>query len=189
MTSLQPSLSLLAVLAALAACSDATETARFTLDPPQSARQFPNRIGTAELRDVSLPQYASDQEIAWQTADGAVRSSPRDIWADDPRRAVTLALARQISAVSGAVVISEPWPLTEAPARRIEVRVEQFLPTAQGNVRLAGTYFVTPQMASGGDVLRRFDLSVPVNGEGPGAIAVAQSQAIAALGAQIAQLR
>ncbi len=179
----------LIVLVALAACSDPTKTARFTLDPAPVTKQYPNRIGSAELREVSLPQYASDQEVPFQTVDGAVRSSPDNIWADDPRRAVTLALAQQISGLSGARVIAEPWPLTDLPQRRIEVRVEQFIATAQNTVRLAGNYYVTPLAGEGGDVMRRFDLSVPVTGEGPGAIAAAQGQAVTQLSARIAQLQ
>ncbi len=182
-------ISALLVLAALAACSDPTKTARFALDPAPVSRQYPNRIRSAELREVSLPQYASDQEVPFQTADGAVRSSPDNIWADDPRRAVTLTLAQQISGLSGARVIAEPWPLTDMPQRRIEVRVEQFIATAQNTVRLAGNYYVTPQAGTGEDVTRRFDLSVPVTAEGPGAIAAAQGQAVTQLAARIAQLQ
>lgn len=109
-----PSLLALPVLAALAltGCSNPEATARYTLTPVAVAQSLPNRLGSAELREVSLPQYAAGQEIAWQSADGALRSSPDNIWADDPPRAMTLALARQISALSGATVIAEPWPLS-----------------------------------------------------------------------------
>lgn len=182
-------ISALILLAALAACSDPTKTARFALDPAPVTQQYPNRLGSAELREVSLPQYASDQEVPYQTADGAVRSNPDNIWADDPRRAVTLVLAQQISGLSGARVIAEPWPLTDLPQRRIEVRVEQFIATPQNTVRLSGNYYVTPLAASGGDVTRRFDIRVPVAGEGPGAIAAAQGQAVTQLAARIAQLQ
>lgn len=176
-------------LLALGACSDGTETARYALNPPAASKQVANRLGTAELREVSLPQYASGQEIAYQTEDGALRSNSKDIWADDPPRAMTLALAREISALSGAVVIAEPWPLSDLPQRRIEVRVEQFLPGADGVVRLSGAYYVTLAAGAGSDLVRRFDLSAPLAGEGPGAIAAAQSQAVAALARQIAELK
>lgn len=174
---------------ALGACSDGSSTARYALNPPAAVKQVENRLGTAELREVSLPQYASGQEIAYQTEDGALRSSSKEIWADDPPRAVTLALAREISALSGATVIAEPWPLSDLPQRRIEVRVEQFLAGADGVVRLSGAYYVTPAMGTGRDLVRRFDLSAAIAGEGPGAIAAAQSQAVAALARQIAELK
>ncbi|MCL7466460.1 PqiC family protein [Phaeovulum sp. NW3] len=177
-------------LIALAGCSNPEKTGRHLIDPPAASQRLPDRLGLTELREVSLPQYAAGQEITWQTEDGALRSTPENIWADDPARAMTLALSRQITALSGATVIAEPWPLAEGPSRRLEVRVEQILAQADGNLRLSGVYFVSPAGLSGGrDIVRRFDLTVPVAGEGPGAIARAQSRAVALLAEQIAQLR
>ncbi|MDF1619874.1 PqiC family protein [Pseudothioclava nitratireducens] len=176
-------------LLALAACSDPTATGRYTVDPAQAEKTLPNKLGYAELREVSLPQYAAGQEIIWQTEDGALRSSPDNVWADDPARAVTLSLARQISDRSGATVIAEPWPLAQEPARRIEVRIEQMLPRADQVMQLSGVYFVSPAgYGSGRDIVRRFDLAVPIEAEGPAAIARAQSQAIALLSQKIAAL-
>lgn len=88
---------------------------------------------------MQLPEYASDQEVAFQTEDGAVRSNPDSLWADNPSRAFTTTLARTISEVSGATVIGEPWPLAEPPARVVEVRVER----AHG----AGRRDLSPQRA------------------------------------------
>ncbi|MFB2594939.1 membrane integrity-associated transporter subunit PqiC [Paracoccus sp. p4-l81] len=178
---------------ALAACSNPEKTGRYLIDRPVPAKQMANRLGKAELREVSLPEYASGQEVPWQTADGAVRSNPDTLWADTQARAVTHFLAREISAVSGATVISEPWPLAEPPSNRVEVRVERMLATADGLFNLSGRYFVAPEgldgFAGGGDTVRRFDIQVPLAGEGPAAIAAAQSQALAQLAAQIAALR
>lgn len=177
-------------LSVLGACSDPLSTGRYMIDPPTAAKSLPNRLGQAELREVSLPQYASDQEIVWQTEDGALRSTPENVWADNPARAMTLALARQISALSGATVIPEPWPLAQEPQRRIEVRVEQVLPRADGVLHMAGIYFVSPAGDTmGRDVVHRFDVEVPLEGEGPGFIAKAQSAAIGQLAAQIAALK
>jgi uncharacterized lipoprotein YmbA len=148
-----------------------------------------------EIREVSLPEYAAGQEVAWQTEDGAVRSNPEQVWADSQPRAVTLELARQISNVSGATVIAEPWPLAENPGRRLEVRVEQMLARADGTFRLAGQYFVTPDLgARGADVVRRFDISVPIvtdagDPKNPALIAKAQALAVQGLATQIAQLQ
>lgn len=187
---LRPALILpLAALAALAACSDPLKTERFQIAPPPAARSLPDRIGSAVLRDVSLPQYASDQEIAFQTEDGAVRSDPKKLWADNPQRAITLALASQISDVSGAQVIAEPWPLSEPASRAIEVRVERLLATAQGTMRMTGRYYVSAQSGTGADIVRSFDIEVPVAASGQGAIAAAESAAVAALAKQIAALR
>ncbi len=182
--------------AALTACSDPEKTGRYLIDPPVSGGRVANVIGSAELRDVSLPEYASGQEVAWQTADGAVRSNPDNLWADNPQRAFTQSLARAISDVSGANVIAEPWPLASPPAKRIEVRVEKALAQADGVYRMTGRYFVSSDGFDGGaDRARSFDIAIPFVAEGaapgsaaetPSAIAAAQSQAIAQLARQIA---
>lgn len=175
-------------LLVLAGCSNPEKTGRYLIDPPAVGVQVPNRLGTAELKDVSLPEYASDQEVMWQTADGAVRSSPDNLWADNPQRGFTIALAREISNVSGATVIGEPWPLAEPPQRRLEVRVETALAQANGNYRLAGRYFVSDEGSGGTNHARSFDISVPLVDDKPGAIAAAMSQAISQLARQIATL-
>ncbi|UXU75849.1 MULTISPECIES: PqiC family protein [unclassified Paracoccus (in: a-proteobacteria)] len=175
-------------LALLGACSNGEKTARYLIDPPSSGERLADRLGTAELKDVSLPEYAAGDEVSWQTADGAVRSNTKQLWADSPQRAFTLTLARSISEISGATVIAEPWPLAEPPRRRLEVRVEKALAQADGLYRLSGRYFVSDEGAGGSNQARSFDIAVPLQGQGPGPIARAQSQAIAQLARQIATL-
>ncbi|WP_134679622.1 PqiC family protein [Paracoccus ravus] len=179
------------VLAALAGCSNGEKTARYLIDPPASAERLPNRLGTTELRDVSLPEYASAGEVSWQSADGAVRSNTRQLWADNPQRAFTQSLARTISDISGATVIAEPWPLAEPPRRTLEVRVEKALAQSNGTYRLSGRYFVGDSRSGGANQARSFDIAVPMSGgedASPAAVARAQSQAIAQLARQIAVL-
>lgn len=185
-----PMLTALLGTALLGACSDPEKTGRFLIDPPTAGVQVPNRLGTAELKDVSLPEYAADQEVAYQSPDGAVRSNPDNLWADSPSRAFTTTLARAISDVSGATVIGEPWPLAQPPARQVEVRVERALAQANNTYRLSGRYFVSDDGLSGGGAnhARSFDISVPMAAPGPAATAAAASQAITALAQQIATL-
>lgn len=175
-------------LLTLAGCSNPEKTARYLLDPPPVAAQVPNRLGTAELKDVSLPEYASDEELAFQTADGAVRSSPDNLWADNPERAFTLSLARAISDVSGATVIGEPWPLAEPPQRVLEVRVERALAQANNTYRLSGRYFVADDRSGGANHARSFDILVQMQGSSPAYTAAAASEAISILAQQIATL-
>ncbi|SIQ75763.1 hypothetical protein SAMN05421641_11379 [Paracoccus thiocyanatus] len=177
-----------ACLALLGACSNGEKTARYLIDPPLAGARVADRLGTVELKDVSLPDYASGDEVSWQTGDGAVRSNTKQLWADNPQRAFTLALARSISDLSGATVIAEPWPLAEPPQRRLEVRVEKALAQADGSYRLTGRYFVADEGAGGANQARGFDISVPLADQSPAAIARAQSQAIARLARQIATL-
>ena len=178
----------LACLAAVGACSNPMKTGRYLIDPPTSGERVPNRLGTAELREVSLPEYASGDEIAWQTKDGAVRLNPRDLWADQPKRAFTLTLARTISDISGATVIAEPWPLAEPPRRKLEVRVEKALAQDDGIYRLQGRYYVSDQQSGGANHARSFDISVPLASDKPGDVAQAQSTSILQLARQIAVL-
>jgi len=176
-------------LLALAACSNPEKVARYPIEPPAVKKSLPNRIGTAELREVSLPQYATAQEIAYQTPDGALRSNPDNLGAHDPARSITWARTRQISAISGATVLSDPWPLSDPPRRRIEVRIEQILPGADGALHVSGVYFVSPAVLSGGgDVVRRFDFSVPIATGEPSAIVAAQGAAVSELAKRIAAL-
>ena len=176
-------------LTLLGACSNGEKTARYLIDPPLSGERVPDRLGTAELKDVSLPEYASGDEVSWQSDDGAVRSNTKQVWADSPQRAFTQTLARTISDLSGATVIAEPWPLAEPPRRKIEVRVEKALAQADGVYRLSGRYFEADDAAGGANQARSFDISVPLAADaGPEAIARAQSQAIAQLARQIAVL-
>ncbi|MDS9466899.1 PqiC family protein [Paracoccus sp. MBLB3053] len=181
-----------ALLAALAACSHGENTARYLIDPPQTGERLPNRLGTTELRDVSLPEYASASEVSWQSEDGAVRSNTKQLWADNPQRAFTQSLARAISDISGATVISEPWPLAEPPRRTLEVRVEKALAQSNGTYRLGGRYFIGDARSGGANQSRSFDISVPMGVEGgkasPATVARAQSVAIAQLARQIATL-
>lgn len=182
-------------LLALAACSNPEKTGRYLIDPPDQGMRVTNRLGSAELRDVSLPEYASGQEVPWQTEDGAVRSNPKQLWADSPQRGFTLTLARAISDVSGATVIAEPWPLSAPPKRRLDVRVERALAGADGVYRLSGRYFVSNDGygAAGSDFARSFNIAIPLGtaggDAGPEVIARAQSEAIARLAVQIAQLQ
>ena len=177
-----------AALTLLGACSNGEKTARYLIDPPLSGERVPDRLGTAELKDVSLPEYAAAGEISWQTEDGAVRSNTKKLWADTPQRAFTQTLARTISDLSGATVIAEPWPLAEPPRRRLEVRVEKALAQSDGVYRLSGRYFVSDEAAGGANQARSFDISVPLADDEPGTIARAQSQAITQLARQIAVL-
>lgn len=183
-----PLLSACLATAVLAGCSDPMKTGRYLIEAPQAGKEVPNRIGTAELLDVSLPEYAAAGEVAWQTPDGAVRAGSRELWADDPQRGFSLTLARAISDLSGATVIAEPWPMTEPPRHRLDVRVERALAGADGVYRLSGRYFLSDERLSGSNLARSFDIRIPLAGEGGAFVAQAQSAALGALARQIALL-
>ncbi len=173
----------------LSACGDGTGTARYMIDPPDSAQRTGDQLGAAELKEVSLPDYAAADEIAWQGADGAVRSSTKILWADKPQRAFTITLAREISEISGASVVPEPWPFPSPPQHRLDVRVEKALAENDGYFHLKGRYFVSAEGGGAGSHHTRvFDIAVPVDQNKPDSVAVAASVAITMLAEQIAGL-
>lgn len=173
----------------LAACGNGTGTARYILDPPDSAQMTGDQLGATELKEVSLPDYAAADEIAWQGTDGAVRSSTKILWADQPERAFTVTLARAISEVSGASVVPEPWPFPSPPQHRLDVRVEQALAANDGYFHLKGRYFVAAEGGGAGSHHTRvFDIAVPVETNNPDSVAQAASLAVTMLAEQIAQL-
>ncbi len=157
--------------------------------PPVAGVQVPNRLGTAELKDVSLPEYAADQEVAFQTGDGAVRSNSDNLWADDPPGPSPRRWPAR-SATCPAPPSSASLALAQPPARILEVRVERALAQADTTYRLSGRYFVSDDGLSGGGTnhARSFDIRVPMTAQGPAATAAAASQAISILAQQIATL-
>jgi uncharacterized lipoprotein YmbA len=172
-------------LAVLAGCADKSD--RFLIDPPAQAAVTRVRVATVEIRDVSLPGYAAAIEMGQQEASGALRTIPSTVWADDPVRAVTMALAHGLDAATTATVAAEPWPLQEPAQARIDVRVERMLAGVSGSFEFAGQYAVASPDGAIRERLVRFDIKVPMSARDPAAIATASGQAIAALAQDIAR--
>ncbi|MFD2174135.1 PqiC family protein [Rhodobacter lacus] len=177
----------LVLCATLTACSG--DDALYLIEPPAPAEHLPNRLGRVELREVVLPQYATAPEVTAQEPGGALRAKTDALWADAPGAAITRVLASQISQISGATAVAEPWPLSAPPDRRLEVRVAQILAGADGLFHLTGQYFVAPVMGAGQDVARTFAITVPLANSDPATVAAAQAQALQQLAAQIAALK
>lgn len=151
------------LVAALAACSGPD---RFLVTPQTTAvERVASRFASIEVLEVSLPTYASGEEIVVEADGGALETSDL-LWADDPTRAVTLALTRNLSEVTGARVAPSPWPFDSFPNARIDVRVEQFVSAQDGTIRLAGQYFVADLDGRGRDRARLFSLATPTPADG-----------------------
>ena len=144
------------------------------------------RYGSVELLDVSLPAYAADEALTVADA-GLISVSDDILWDDDPTRAVTLTLARHLTEITGARVASEPWPFDSFPDVRVDVRVEQLLPTDAGLYIMAGQYFVAPQDGRGRDRASLFSLQAPLSDATPAAIAASRAALIAELALLIAR--
>ncbi len=160
----------------LAACGD--NKARFIISPPETASQTRVRVASIEVRDVSLPAYATGTEIVVEDDDGALRPVRRAIWADDPPRAVTGALAASLDRKSTAIVAAEPWPLTESPDVQLSVRVDQMVARTDGTFRLSGQFALSSPSGATRDRLDRFSISVPLPDTEPASVAVAAGNAI-----------
>ena len=172
-------------LAFLAGCG--AEPALFTAPVSQPTERVAISYRSVSVLDVSLPVYAASQEIALIAPGGALESSGDNLWADEPERAVTLALTRTLTQISGARIVPEPWPFQGFPDAVLDIRVEEMLGDA-GVYRLSGQYFVAPEDARRRDVARLFALDVHYDTEaGLAAVAAARSEAILQLATLIAR--
>jgi uncharacterized lipoprotein YmbA len=168
-----------------AGCGSGNE-ARFLIDPPAATASVPVRVSTIELREVSLPAYAAAVEIAQQEDTGALRNLPDTLWADDPVRGITTALALALDQTTSATAAAEPWPLDEPAQARIEVRVERMFAAADGQFRFAGQYAIASPDGVIRERVRRLDIAIPIASEGAVGIADASGLAISGLAAEIA---
>ncbi len=174
------------MLAALTACTS-TPANRLDFSPVASDLKVRAFVGSVMLRTVSLPTYAAAEEIAIEVAPGIIGSDANILWADDPERAVTLAMTQQLDDILSATVGPEPWPFVGLPDVAVEVRVAQMLAGADGVFRLSGQYFVGGDGIDYRNSSHQFDLSEPLVGEGVSAIATAQARAVLRLSEDIAR--
>lgn len=167
----------------LAACGD--NKARFVIAPSEAASEVRLRVSSIEVRDVSLPSYASASEIVVEDADGALRPAAKAIWADDPQRGITAALARSLDLKSTATVAAEPWPLSEGPAVQLTVRVDQMTARADGRFVFSGQYALSSPDGTLRERLERFAIDVPMADSTPATVANATGRAIDALADEV----
>ena len=144
-------------------------------------------VSSVMMRDVSLPAYAAAEEIAREISPGLIETDTGILWADDPERAVTLAMTRHLDEILNASVGPDPWPFIGLPDVAVEVRVAEMLASANGSFKFSGQYYV------GGDGIEypnssiAFSYAIPLADGEVASIALAQSQAILALSEDIAR--
>lgn len=178
--------SAIALTAVLAACT-AQPPAQYLLDVPTSTLRLSPLVSSVEVRTVSLPRYATADGLTRQGEDAALTTDSSEVWADNPERAATLAIARNLGAITSARVSAEPWPFAQPPAAMVTITVEQFVATAANTVRLQGDYAIAPVASGLADRGGRFDISAPITGEDAQAFARAHGQALLQLSQTIAQ--
>lgn len=180
---MKASIALMCLTLLIAACGD--NKARFIITSADETAETRVRVNSIEVRDVSLPAYASASEIVVEDADGAFRPAKKAIWADDPPRAVTTALARSLDVKSSATVAVEPWPLSDGPEVQLAVRVEQMAARADNTFNLSGQFALSSPTGALRERLQRFDIVVPMQDASPASVAAATGAAIDALAAEI----
>ncbi|KMK66789.1 membrane integrity-associated transporter subunit PqiC [Puniceibacterium sp. IMCC21224] len=172
------------VLLSVSACSG--NDTRYATPPVEPSARISSRYQSLEVVEVTLPSYAADQAIFVQSADGAI-SELGGLWADDPARALTLQLARDLTNITGATVAPAPWPFRSYAAAKVDVRLEEMLATASGTFRIAGQYFVAPE-DDGREPSGQFSIAVPLpENATPAQIAAARGAASLALAEEIAR--
>lgn len=177
-------LSYVAVLA-LAACSAPID--RLALTPLPSQLELRPLVGSAMVRTVSLPTYAAVEEVAFEAPGGLISSNEDVLWADDPQRAVTLVLTRNLSDILNVDVGPEPWPFIELADVMIDVRVERMLAGADGVFRLSGQFYVGGDRIAFRNSAHSFAIETPMPDQALGSIATAQARALLELSEQIAR--
>lgn len=169
----------------LAGCGDNSE--RYLL-PDFSVEQ---RLGTAartvEVGKLELPAYVQDTEINLQDAEGVLRPLSNGFWAEDPDRAMTELLAVGLDQSLSADVAAEPLPFSELADVRLDVKVRRFVGVPGESLQFSGQYFLTAPQGGSLQRIKRFDISVPIASESVQDYAVAQSQALKTLTADIAR--
>lgn len=173
-------------LATLAACSSAPALRYPVSVLPETGGKIGVSVSALEVRDVNLPLYAGLETISIEGPDGVLITDKNTLWADDPTRAVTQGLADALSALTRAKVAAEPWPLSDGPDARLEVRFSKALAGKDGQFSMAGQYFVSSPGGLRREVARRFDVSVPYVVGNPTSVADAMGQAIQKLARTIA---
>ncbi|WP_425074113.1 PqiC family protein [Sagittula sp. S175] len=170
---------------ALLACGK-TEP-RFDAPPVAAFEKVSTRYARIEVAAVTLPVYAQGEEIHTRNASGAILPLG-PLWADEPSRAVTLQVARDLDAITGRLVAPEPWPFRDYPDVKVDVRVQDFYATERGTFRIAGQVFVAPE-EGGPDRAKTFEIETAIPGEkpGPAQIAAARSAAVSELSVFIAK--
>ncbi len=169
------------LLALLLAACGGNNSARYLVDAPAGEAARNVRVRSIEVRDMVLPAYAAAIEIAQQDESGALRNVPDTLWADEPVRGMTAALARSLDIGSSAKVAAEPWPLDTPPDVRLIVRVERMIAGADGTFVLSGQYAIAAPDGAVRERLERFDIRIPLATADAPAIAAATGQGIAAL--------
>jgi uncharacterized lipoprotein YmbA len=168
----------LAAALPLLSCGDTNARFPIASAPEAAVSKARVAVATIEVREVSLPTYASASEIMVENADGSLTVVSKAIWADDPTRGVTGALTKSLDLRSTASVAAEPWPLDEPAAVRLEVRVDRMIAKIDGNFELSGQFAIASPDGIVRESLQRFSVTAAMTDGTPASVAKATGVAI-----------
>lgn len=175
---------LFACLTFLLACAQA-EVRVTPLPASETQERVRISYDSVEIALVTMPSYAASEEVFAAGADGTlIPLGP--LWPDDPARAMTLDLSRELAALTGRLVAPEPWPFRDFADVKVDVRVSDFYATAGNTFRLAGQYFIAPDNDARPKA-RSFAIETLLTAPGTAALAAAQAQATSELAQTIAR--
>lgn len=175
----------LAAAVPLASCGDTNARFPIVAETGPTVTKTRVAVSTIEVRDVSLPAYAAASEIVVEQDGGALTVVPKAIWADDPVRGVTGALARSLDLRSTASVAAEPWPLADSADVRVEVRIDRMIAKLSGEFELSGQFAVAAPNGAIREAVQRFTVIVPLADNTPASVAQATGAAIDGLAGDI----
>jgi len=160
--------------------------ARLAVSPETSELRLRPSARSIVVGDVDLPEYADASEVVRETPEGLIETVGDIIWADAPADALSNALVRNLSEITGASVASAPWPLDGFTDAELTVRVARMLGRVHNHLPTTGHVAVRRENGPWAERLRSFDIRVPVVGEGLLALADAHAVAWRQLAEEIA---
>ncbi|MEM1302441.1 MAG: PqiC family protein [Pseudomonadota bacterium] len=155
--------------------------------PAKTNASIKVRPKTVEVRDVSLPSYAEEADILVRHTDGALRPIDGALWANDPQKGITQAIARRLDAGTTATVTPEPWPLFDGPDRSVEITIERMVATAGKTLEIEGQFAILSRTGEAREFVRRFEVVEFLPDGSANAVAGAMGLGLGTLSDQIAK--
>ncbi|MHC4712865.1 MAG: PqiC family protein [Planctomycetota bacterium] len=183
-----PLLALLALL--LAGCGSTAPSRFYVLEPMVENGDAPSAQLATEssvgIGPVTLPEYLDRPQMVTRAGGNRLELAEFDRWAEPLTTDFTRVLADNISTLlSTERIVLFPWPASVNVDYKVRVDVKRFEADAAGTVTLDARWTVSA--GKGTETIHRSRLKQPVGEDGYGAVAAAQSKALAELSLEIAR--